>query len=121
MNLIERQKKLVESLQLKLERCANPEIFPDERGSPESVAHTLNLAIAGLKELLTIPMVRESGSLTIVGNEVEHVFDTETYKLLTSVAKTGLESPDQAPYQLKLIARILGIEDGHQIQLEQPE
>jgi hypothetical protein len=117
MNLIERQRKLIENLQLKLERCANPETFPDERGSQESAAHTLNLAIAGLKELLSIPMVRESGNLTIVGNEVEHVFDSETYKLLTSVVNTGLESPDQAPYQLKLIARILGI-DGHQIQSE---
>ena len=84
-------------------------------------AHMLNLAIAGLKDLLSIPMVRESGNLTIVGTEVEHVFDSETYKLLTSVAKVGLESPDQAPYQLKLIARILGMEDGNQIQSEQPE
>jgi hypothetical protein len=120
MSIIAKQQQIIDQLQSQLEQRGTLAVFPEGVPEPESIALALLRAIAGLKDLLSIPMVRESGNLTIVGTEVEHVFDSETYKLLTSVAKVGLESPDQAPYQLKLIARILGI-DGHQIQSEQPE
>nr|WP_290224185.1 hypothetical protein [Trichocoleus desertorum] len=116
MSIIAKQKELINQLQDKLQEMVLAD-SPFRLPSEEATANTLNSAIAGLKELLSIPMVRESGNLTIVGNEVEHVFDTETYKLLTNVVNVGLESPDQAQYQLNLIARILGI-NGRQTELE---
>ena len=121
MSIVDRQQQLIDQLQDQLEQRGTLRIFPEGVPEVESIALALLRAIAGLKDLLSIPLVRESGNLTIVGNEIEHVFDTETYKLLTDVVNIGLESPDQAPHQIKLIARILGIEDGNQIQSEQPE
>jgi hypothetical protein len=121
MSIIAKQQQIIDQLQSQLEQRGTLAVFPEGVPEPESIALALLRAIAGLKDLHSIPLVRESGNLTIVGNEIEHVFDTETYKLLTSVVNIGLESPDQAPHQIKLVARILGIEHGHQIQSEQPE
>ncbi|MEP0873614.1 hypothetical protein NDA01_28040 [Trichocoleus desertorum AS-A10] len=120
MSIINRQQQLIDQLQDQLEQRGTLKIFPEGVPEVESLALALLRAIAGLKELLSIPMVRESGNLTIVGNEVEHVFDSETYKLLRDVVNIGLESPDQAQYQLNLIARILGI-NGNQTELGQAE
>jgi hypothetical protein len=118
MSIIAKQQQIIDQLQSQLEQRGTLAVFPEGVPEPESIALALLRAIAGLKDLHSIPLVRETGNLTIVGNEIEHVFDTETYKLLTSVAKVGLESPDQAHYQIKLIARILGIGDELQIQPE---
>jgi hypothetical protein len=116
--MIERQRQLIGQLQEQMVQRSTLAIFPEGVPEPESIALALWRAIAGLNDLLKMPVMREdiSGQLITIGTECEHVFDKRTYELLAEVVNTGLESPDQAQYQLKLIARILGI-DGHQAEL----